>query len=133
VSDPHIDAPAAQVCRGLAVPTSNESLRAACGTCSTPLVDGSPVQAVVSRDGPTEWLQVKRLVCPGCRIALPRTLGVVALVLEASLGVFQQASHQSQELVLGDVSVVKLSPAGESDWAAGSWRCRCVAGGDDRR
>jgi len=74
------------------------------------------------------------VVCPGCRIPLFRTLGVVTLVVEGSLAVLQQASRQDSELLLGVVSVAEFSPAGESGWAAGSsQRCRCVAGGHDQR
>jgi len=79
-------------------------------------------------------MRVQRLRCPGCRVALPRTLGVVTLVVEGSLAVLQQASRQDSELVLGDVSVAEYSPAGESGWAAGSnERCRCVAGDNARQ
>ncbi len=79
-------------------------------------------------------MQVQRVTCPGCRVALPRTLGVVALIVEGSLAVLQQASRQDSELVLADVSVEECSPAGESGWVAGSSElCRCVVSGDDRR
>jgi hypothetical protein len=121
-----LPSPAAQLCQGLAV-TAGEGLSVRCARCGHQLVDGSPVSALVVRSegGP---FRVDRLVCVRCPLGAVATLGVCGLELEGSLGVLQEAGRQSHELVLCDVEVTRMSPAGEGGREA--WLDNgCRAGG----
>lgn len=120
-----------QLCRGLAVPTVDESpATARCHACGQRLVDGTPVQALVTQPPGDEACdyRVQQVACRDCPRTLCPTLGATAVAVRATLGVLQQAARQTHQLVLTEVAVTDWSPASEGGHEAALGRCRATRG-----